>query len=748
VEVVLALLIFVSFAYFYQGGGANQNARLDQIRSIVELGQLNLKPFAGSHDIVQVGSKTYPNKAPGISLIGVVPYYLISRLKPVVVRWWSADTYQLLSCYLVTVLVVGITGALGSVVFFRLLGLFHPGVGPRLICTLGLFLGTPAFAYSTVLYGHMVSAILSVISFYLLYKYLCVRPDAPRASLFIFLAGLAGGWAVVTEYPVLVIVTALSFFCYFMSLVQNRRKIALTFLLLGVFLFICAIFLSWWFQLWEFISLALKGKISTPVSTAPVWLQYGVLLALSALPLFSIISLALSGRISGRFALFLAGILPPALVLLLYNYLVFENWLFVAYFDKRAAAHAAYRQGALLGFSLRSPQLIKALYQTSFGPFRGFFHLSPFLILIFPGIFYFGRVKGKKGLLITLWLLVIIYFFLNTIYPYWYGGRALGPRHAMEMLPYLCILAFFFMVRFPRFTLLLMAVSIFFMLAATSVRPEEYATHPFRGLYFPNFLSGNLSINTERTFQSAAFLPRLNSFNLGELLGLRGQFSLLPLYIIWLIGGFIMSVFAQKQYREAGETTPSLWGKVTVILLCLMVGLQIVNLAYQLKISTYLEDLSDAGEYRLPASEAPVAAIQAGTSPGHRLQVWEVLAPYDKEDTIKIKIQHAAAGTPGGFHIVAFIDKNGDGQPDTQLSASPFLKAKHAKDWSYWTFPAPEGKVFVGNSWREGGRVFFERSGWKNRQFSSQMFYSQGGAPKLSTGPRSTNMAVEIMEEE
>ena len=57
---------------------------------------------------------------------------------------------------------------------------------------------------------------------------------------------------------------------------------------------------------------------------------------------------------------------------------------------------------------------------------------------------------------------------------------------------------------------------------------------------------------------------------------------------------------------------------------------------------------------------------------------------------------------------------------------------------------SPEGKVFVGNSWREGGRVFFERTGWKNRQFSSQMFYSQGGAPKLSTGPRSTNMAVEI----
>ena len=240
VELLLFLLLFFSFAYFYQGGGANQNARLNQIRSIVELHQLNLGPFAGSHDIVQVGRKTYPNKAPGTSLVGVIPYYLVSRLKPVLVTWFSESFYQLFSCYLVTVLVVSLTCALGSVVFFRLLGLFSPRIVPRLLCTIALFLGTPAFAYSTMLYGHMVGSMLTLFSFYLLYKYTCLQPDAPHAFFFVFLAGLSGGWAVVTEYPTSLIVFSLSLFCIIYSFSRANHKIwagsllFLSLLLLGV----------------------------------------------------------------------------------------------------------------------------------------------------------------------------------------------------------------------------------------------------------------------------------------------------------------------------------------------------------------------------------------------------------------------------------------------------------------------------------------------------------------------------------
>lgn len=668
-EITIFLVLFLSFAYFYQGGGANQNARLGQMRAVVERGQLHYGGIrVPTHDIVNAGGKTYPNKAPGMSLVGVGPYFLVARLKTALTGLFSEDFYHLFSCWLVTVIIVGLPCALGGVVFFRLLGLFHPALAPRLICTLALFLGTPAFAYSTVIYGHMVSSVLTVISFYLLLKYLVLEPRASRGSLYIFLAGLAGGWAVVTEYPAAMIVTLLTIYCLVRAFFRT-----------GVRAF--------------------------------------------------------------RFGWFLAGLLLPAAVLLGYNYLVFDNPLYIAYFDKRAAAHSAYRDGPVLGFQTR--KLIAALYDTSFGSFRGFFHLSPFLVLLFPGGFYLARERGFRSLLPVLAVLVGGYFLINAFYPYYYGGKALGPRHAMEMLPYMVLLAFFFAVRFPRISALLAAVSIFLILTAVSVRFEDYARHPFRDLYFYSFFGGYLMINPETTFQTNSVVSSLfNAFTLGQVAGLRGQLSLLPLYLIWITGGALMFHFARK--RDGGTGTAGPVPKSIWVVLGVLLVLGVFNFISQLQLRSTLGELGGAGSFRISAEQAPVPHIQLRASPGHRLQIWEVLKPHSPGDTVTVKIQHAASGTEGGFFIVAYGDRNGDGLPDAELGRSSLLTARAAGDWSYWTVAAPAGKLFVGNTWNEGGRVFFDRTGWGNQDLSSTMFYSITGPPVLSTGPRSTNLAVEI----
>ena len=96
---------------------------------------------------------------------------------------------------------------------------------------------------------------------------------------------------------------------------------------------------------------------------------------------------------------------------------------------------------------------------------------------------------------------------------------------------------------------------------------------------------------------------------------------------------------------------------------------------------------------------------------------------------------------------MAFGDRNRDGKPDIELGRSPLLKARHTGDWSYWTFPAPDGKIFVGDTWPESSRVIFERTGWKTRDLSPVMFYSVRGLPVMSTSPRSTNMAVKVIKE-
>lgn len=651
------------------------------MRAVAEKGQLHYRGIrVPTHDIVNRNGNVYPNKAPGISLSGVAPYFLISRLKGIIIGSSSADFYHLLSCYIITIILVAIPCALGGVVFFRLLGLFHPAAIPRLICTLALFLGTPAFAYSTVLYGHMVSSVLTIVGFYLLYKYLLLEPDSPRAGRYVFLAGLAGGWAVVTEYPTGLIVTALALYCFIHSIFRNGIR-------------------------------------------------------------------------SLRFGYFILGLLLPAGVMLGYNYLVFDNPFYIAYFDETAAPHKAYQPGGVLGLDIHARQFLKALYQTSFGPYRGFFHLSPFLILIVPGGFYFAREKGKRGLFIVLWVMVAVYFLINSIYPYWYGGKALGARHAMEILPYLVLLAFFFVIRFPRLSALLAAVSIFFMLVATSVRPEEYVAHPFRDLYFYAFLNGDLSLNHEATFQTNTVISSsYNAFNLGEVAGIKGQLSLVPLYIIWLIGGIFMFQYSKKEGKTQGTTgaegittgTQKLF--IGLLVAILVVG--VLNLLYQFQLRSYLEELSGAGEFRISSAQVPPTHVQTRTSPGHRIQIWEVKKPHSAGEILKVKVQHAASGKEGGFYIVAYGDKNNDGRPDIELGKSPFLTARSTGDWSYWTVPAPEGNIFVGNTWNDGARVFFDRKGWADKDFSSTMYYATSGAPILSTGPRSTNMAVEIEDDQ
>jgi len=126
--------------------------------------------------------------------------------------------------------------------------------------------------------------------------------------------------------------------------------------------------------------------------------------------------------------------------------------------------------------------------------------------------------------------------------------------------------------------------------------------------------------------------------------------------------------------------------------------------------------------------------------------MWEMLKPFDSGDEIEVKIQHAVAGRRGGFYMVAYGDKNVDGKPDAELGRSPYLRASKAGEWSRWTFSAPTGKLFIGNTWEDEARVFYERTGWKKKDLSSTMFYSRQGPPVLTTGPRSINMTVEVIK--
>src|ERR687886_2761089 len=71
---VVGLVLLGSYAYFYQGGGWNQNSRLDLTRALVERGTLQIDAYAdNTGDQAVFQGHTYSDKAPGQALTAVPP---------------------------------------------------------------------------------------------------------------------------------------------------------------------------------------------------------------------------------------------------------------------------------------------------------------------------------------------------------------------------------------------------------------------------------------------------------------------------------------------------------------------------------------------------------------------------------------------------------------------------------------------------------------------------------------------------
>src|ERR1700693_6077895 len=76
---LLFSVIFFSYAYFYEGGGWNQNSRLDMVRAIVEQGTLRIDAYhENTEDKAFANGHYYSDKAPGVVLLAV-PAVLATR---------------------------------------------------------------------------------------------------------------------------------------------------------------------------------------------------------------------------------------------------------------------------------------------------------------------------------------------------------------------------------------------------------------------------------------------------------------------------------------------------------------------------------------------------------------------------------------------------------------------------------------------------------------------------------------------
>jgi hypothetical protein len=201
---ILALVVFASCAYFYEGGGWNQNTRFDLVRAIVERQTTRIDAYhENSGDKAHVDDHFYSDKAPGASLTAVPAVWFVRGLAKRVGAAFGSPEALVWYSYVATLAASSIPGALAALCVFLIAIRWGATESVAAFAALTYALGTPAWAYATIFYGHTLATGCLMGAFYASLR--LGDPLPARHMLSLALAvGLLSGWSVVTEYPAIV----------------------------------------------------------------------------------------------------------------------------------------------------------------------------------------------------------------------------------------------------------------------------------------------------------------------------------------------------------------------------------------------------------------------------------------------------------------------------------------------------------------------------------------------------------------
>jgi hypothetical protein len=279
---------------------------------------------------------------------------------------------------------------------------------------------------------------------------------------------------------------------------------------------------------------------------AAVTVEYPAVLAVAAIGLYA----AWFVRPWPRLAWLALGAAPPLVALGAYHAAAFGSPLALPYaFSTDSPRH----QGALLGLGLPRPRV---LYAVLLSPYRGLFYSAPWLLLAIPGavrLWRGGRLRAEAAVAVAI---PLAYVLLNAGLGDWHGGWGTGPRHLVPALPFLALAAGGMVAgrTAPRLEraayALAVGLSAALMLVATSVHPEapRWFGRPFEQYLLPAFREGRLAINT-LPVHTGVVHERREAWNVGELMGLAGLATLVPLAA--LVAGGLVWLRATLRASEA-----------------------------------------------------------------------------------------------------------------------------------------------------------------------------------------------------
>lgn len=487
-------VVALSTLYFAQGGGWNQNSRYDLTRALVEDGSLRIDRFAhNTRDKSIRDGHFYSDKAPGLSFAAAPIFALVHVVAPSPAERAPSPG----ELHALTWPLVGLGTALTAVLLVELMLSWGIGAVAATLAALGWALGTHAAGYATLFFAHQFVAALLVASFALLW-FSRARP-APRRGAMYVAAGFVAAWAAISEYPVAP---------------------------LCVGLFACAVGL---------------------------------------------------GRVRGAL-LFAVGAVAPLALLAAYNDAAFGAPWRLGYTALASAQFHAVIERGFFGLGVPDPQVLSEIV---FGEYRGLLPLSPLLLCAVPGAA--ALWLRARGIALGCALVVLYGLAFASSYTMWEGGASFGPRYLLPMLPALVPfvgagidrkLTLARPWRVPAAILVgaLFVASVTICTVCVSVMPEfpdvpddgsplaVIARAPIRHIGFAALAENRVSekaLLDDGRMSFAVLRPGHDddAFNLGEVMGLRGAASLVPLFVAWLAFAWLVALALRRLGRDTSTAS-------------------------------------------------------------------------------------------------------------------------------------------------------------------------------------------------
>lgn len=455
---LLGLASFLTFIYFYEGGGWNQNSRFDLLRAIIERHTLEIDAYhENTQDKAHFRGHYYSDKAPGVVFLAV-PFAEAARsaMRILGVDPESPRGEYALS-YIATVCAIALPTAFAGVCLFLVALRFGASVAGAAFASIVLSIGTPMLAYASLFWAHALVGACLVFAYAAALK----LTDGSHEFWWGLAVGLAAGWATVTEYPALPASAVLALFA--LSQVWSRGA-------------------------------AVRWRVIAGV---------GIGAAACAVVLFSYLHAAFGG-------------FRPS----------------YSYYDPTSFSFM--QQQGYMGLTYPHPdRLLKLL----FGCSRGLFIASPVMLASVPGLWWLG--KQFRGPASVAGAIAVYYFLFNASFYWWKAGLSFGPRYAGAAFPLLCLGLAAAWTRAStgwRRVLIVLAccsVLITLIVVSTSSQLAMQDSCPIVHSSWPSFWAGNMATNRESMLLANEAAGGFGAFNLGQLLGLHGLASLLPLLVMW-----------------------------------------------------------------------------------------------------------------------------------------------------------------------------------------------------------------------